>query len=57
MEEDRGNFVIVSEVYDGSPASEAGIKRGDILTKIDTVKITTVEQAKKIIKTLSTAIK
>ena len=31
---------VVSSVYDGSPAAEAGIKRGDIITEFDGKKIT-----------------
>lgn len=49
MEGDRGSLVIISGIEAGSPVLEAGIMKGDILSKVDNVKINNIEQAQKLI--------
>lgn len=47
LEDTRG--VIVSQVDDRSPASKAGMKRGDVIVEVNQVKIANFEAARKAI--------
>ena len=38
------NGVVVSEVLDGSPASEAGLQAGDVIVSLDRKTVNTVEE-------------
>ena len=40
---------MIRQVIDGSGADKAGLVRGDIITKIDGERVTTIEQLQKII--------
>lgn len=42
--------VLVASVYDGSPADEAGIEKGDLIFSFDGEKITSMEQLQRLLK-------
>jgi hypothetical protein len=47
--EERSEFVVISRVLQGSPAAQAGVRMGDIIARVNKVKVRSVAEVRKTI--------